>query len=404
MPTQHYTKPFYIFFLTIPTGLSQGFVTVALPYLLTQHGFSVAQASTVVALGFSANVWRFLWGPVVDLSLSLKKWFCISLVLCTASLLLLCFNSFNVKEQALITIIVFISQVACTFMLLPVNGFMAKCIKENEKGKASGWYQAGSLVGVGAGGGVGLWFTTHYTVVIAGMVLCIVSVLFALVILLIKDVPHEKEKTILSELAAMGKDIFAMLKVPVALLVIFLMLLPIGTGAAANLWSAIAKDWHTNADIVALVTGILSGFVSAVGCVVGGFIVDRWGNWIAYLGSGIVCALVTFIMAIMPLQPYVYIAGVLAYTFGIGLVNAAFTSVILFAIGKRNVATKYSLLASLGNLPVVYMTAFDGWAHDKYNSKFMLLAEAAAGILFVIVFFIILKIMMNKKLVPAMIE
>jgi hypothetical protein len=195
-----------------------------------------------------------------------------------------------------------------------------------------------------------------------------------------------------------------MLKVPVALLVIFLMLLPIGTGAAANLWSAIAKDWNTNADIVALVTGILSGFVSAVGCVAGGFVIDRWGNWVAYLGSGILCAVITFIMAIMPLEPYVYITGVLAYTFGIGLVNAAFTSVILFAVGKRNVATKYSLLASLGNLPVVYMTAFDGWAHDKYNSKYMLLMEAAAGILFVVIFFVILKTMMNKKLIPATID
>ena len=404
MQTPHYTKPVYLFFLTMPAGLSQGFVTVALPYLLIQHGYSVAQASAVVALGISANVWRFLWGPIVDISLSLKKWFWISLGFCTASLLLLCFNSFRVKEQALLTSIVFISQVAGTFMLLPVNGFMAKSIKENQKGKASGWYQAGSLVGVGAGGGAGLWFTTHYSVVVAGLVLCTASLLFGLVILLIKDVPHQKEKTILPELAEMGKDIFAMIKVPVVLLVIFLMLLPIGSGAAANLWSAIAKDWNTGADIVALVTGVLSGLVSAVGCVVGGFVIDRWGNWVAYLGSGILCALITFVMAIMPMQPYVYIAGVLAYTFGIGLINAAFTSVILFAIGKRNVATKYSLLASLGNLPVVYMTAFDGWAHDKYNSKYMLLAEAAAGILFVIIFFIILKIMMNKKLIPATIK
>ena len=40
-------------------------------------------------------------------------------------------------------------------MLLPVSGFMAKCIKENKKGKAAGLYQAGSLSGVGLGGGEG---------------------------------------------------------------------------------------------------------------------------------------------------------------------------------------------------------------------------------------------------------
>ena len=288
-------------------------------------------------------------------------------------------------------------------MLLPVNGIMAKCIEESSRGKASGWYQAGSLAGVGLGGGAGLWLATHYTVVIAGIVLCTASAVFALVILLIKDVPHEKGKTILNEIAAMGKDVLAMLKVPVTLFVIILLMMPIGTGAAANIWSAIGKDWNTNADTVALITGVVSGLVSAVGCIAGVFIIDRWGNWVAYLGSGILCALVTFIMAILPMQPAVYIGGVLTYTFGIGLINAAFTSVILFAIGKKHVATKYSLIASLGNLPVVYMTAFDGWAHDKFNSKYMLMAEAIAGVLCVIIFTFILKRMMNKKLIPAVI-
>lgn len=397
MQDQQFIKPYYIFFLTIPSGLSQGFVTVALPYILTKNGFSVAQASAVVALGIFANAWRFLWGPIIDISLSLKKWFWISLVLCTSSLLFLCFNSFNPKDQAIITFIVFLSQVAGTFMLLPINGFMAKCIKEKEKGKASGWYQAGCLMGVGAGGGAGLWFSSHYGVVLAGLILCAASILFSLVVLLIKDVQHEKANSIYKELAALGKDILGMLKIPVALLAIVLVLLPIGTGAAANLWSAIAKDWNTSADVVALVTGVLSGFVSAIGCIVGGIVLDRWGNWAAYLGSGLFCAAITIIMAFMPMQPYVYVSGVLAYTFGIGLINAAFTSVILFAIGKRNVATKYSLLSSLGNLPVVYMTAFDGWAHDKYNSRYMLIMEAIIGVLFVAIFFIILQSMKQKK-------
>ena len=208
----------------------------------------------------------------------------------------------------------------------------------------------------------------------------------------------------MDEIKGMGKDIFAMLKVPVALFAIILILMPIGTGALANLWSAIAQDWKTDANTVILVTGLLSGLVSAVGCVAGGFIADKWGVWVAYLGSGVLCALVTFIMAVLPLQPVVYIAGVLTYAFSMGMIYAAFTAVILFAIGKRNVATKFSLLASLGNLPVVYMTAIDGWAHDKYNSKYMLVAEAVVGILFVIIFFFILKRMMNKKLIPAAIE
>jgi PAT family beta-lactamase induction signal transducer AmpG len=404
MPDQSFTKPLYIFFLVIPAGLSQGFVTVALPYILTQHGFSVALAAAIVAVGFSANLWRFLWGPVVDLSLSLRKWFWIGLLASTSSLLLLCFTPYNVKGQGLLTAIVFISQVAGTFTLLPINGFMAKRIEEHKKGKAAGWYQAGSLVGVGLGGGAGLWLTAHYSVVTAGIVLSVISFVFGLMILLVKDIQHQKEKSILHEVAVMGKDIFAMLKVPLTLFAILLLIAPIGTGAAANVWSAIAQDWKTDADTVALVTGILSGLVSAVGCVVGGYLADKKGVWFAYLGSGTVCAVFTLLMALLPYKPWVYISGVLSYTFAIGLINAAFSAVILFAIGKKNVATKYSLISSLGNLPVVYMTFFDGWAHDTYNSKYMLLTEAAAGLLFILIFFFVLRVMNAKKLLVLPVE
>ena len=51
----------------------------------------------------------------------------------------------------------------------------------------------------------------------------------------------------------MGKDVFAMLKVPITLFVIILIIFPIGSGGAAGLWSAIAQEWKIDADMVALV-------------------------------------------------------------------------------------------------------------------------------------------------------
>lgn len=77
--TQSYIKPIYIFFLMLPSGISSGFVTVVLPFLLTKNDFPVALTAGIVAIGTSANLWRFLWGPVVDISFSLRKWFYIGL-------------------------------------------------------------------------------------------------------------------------------------------------------------------------------------------------------------------------------------------------------------------------------------------------------------------------------------
>ncbi len=398
MSDKNFTKPFYIFFLVIPQGLSQGFVTVALPYLLTQQGFSVAKTSSIIALAVFANVWRFLWGPVVDLSLSLKKWFWIGSAISMLSILVLCSIQLNVKDDLFLSVIVFFSQVAGTFTLLPVNGFMAKRIDENHKGKASGWYQAGSLAGVGTGGGVGLWLTVHYDATIAGIFICVLSVLSSLVIFFIQDIQHQKKQNIAKEIQSMGKDLIAMFKVPITLFTIFLIVVPIGSGAASNVWSAIAVDWKTDADTVALVTGVLSGLVSAIGCVIGGFLADKKGVWIAYLLVASFCALVPMVMALMPYQPWVYISGVLVYNLGTGMVYAGFTAVVLYAIGKDNVATKFALLSSIGNISVAYMTVFDGWSHDRFNSKMMLFLEGIAGMIFIIICMFILRRLNAKKL------
>lgn len=404
LPQPNFTRPLYILFLVLPAGISMGFASVTLPYLLTQNGFTVAHTAGIVALGVSASLWRFLWGPVCDLTLSLRKWYWIGSLTSSVSIVLLSITPFTNKGVFLLTVIVFVSQVAANLILVPVGGLMANRIERSKQGRAGGWYQAGNLGGVGLGGGVGLWLASHFNVLTAGLVLCAISMLSAFSVLMIKDIQHDKEKRIAVALADMGKGIISMLRIPVVLFVILMLCMPIGTGAANNLWSAIATDWKTNADTVALVTGILGGLVSALGCVAGGFIADRWGNWVAYLGAGLFCAVVTLIMSVFPLQPYVYISGVLAYSFGLGLVNAAFSSVILYAIGKKNASTKYALLSSLGNLPVVYMTTFDGWAHDKYNSKYMLITEALVCILFVIICVFVINQLKRRKLLLVTVD
>src|SRR5437868_15064789 len=68
------THPFVFFFLVLPYGISSGFVSITLPFILTRVGFSVALAESFVAVGVSANLWRFLWGPVGDLTLTAGRW------------------------------------------------------------------------------------------------------------------------------------------------------------------------------------------------------------------------------------------------------------------------------------------------------------------------------------------
>ncbi len=160
-----------------------------------------------------------------------------------------------------------------------------------------------------------------------------------------------------------------------ALLVICLVSSPIGAGGASNVWPSVANDWHASADLVALVTGFLSGIVSVIGCVIAGWCADRLGRWPAFFGAGAIMALAALGMSLFPLTPVVYGAGVLAYSFTLGLAYTAYSALVLLAIGRGAASTKYAILNSLGNVPVVYMTALAGWSHDKYGPAGMLQME-----------------------------
>ena len=130
---QNHTEPVTILFLVLPYGISSGFATVTLPFLLIQQDFSVAAAASITALGISANLWRFVWAPLTDLTLSLHKWYLIGISLCSVTLLLLCFIPINTKDTAVLIAVVLLSQIAATFVVAPVGGFMAKTVAEKKR-------------------------------------------------------------------------------------------------------------------------------------------------------------------------------------------------------------------------------------------------------------------------------
>ena len=132
------TKPLTFFFLVLPHGISSGFVSITLPFVLTRDGFSVATAASIVAIGVSANLWRFLWGPVADLTLTARRWYLLGLGTSALTLLILSLMPLHKSEVGILMAVVFISQVAATLIVLPVGGLMAHTVADEAKGRAAG--------------------------------------------------------------------------------------------------------------------------------------------------------------------------------------------------------------------------------------------------------------------------
>jgi PAT family beta-lactamase induction signal transducer AmpG len=85
--------------------------------------------------------------------------------------------------------------------------------------------------------------------------------------------------------------------------------------------------------------------------------------------------------------------GVTLYLFTIGTCYAMFTAVVLEFLGHsgKSGSGRYSIINSLGNVPVQYMLLLDGWGGDKWGGRGLAGVEAvvgAVGALILLVYFL----------------
>ncbi len=380
--------PVVFLVLILPFGVMAGYLTVTIVYLLTQAGVPVEEAAALVAMSYIPHTWKFAWAPLADTTLSRKTWY-----LLAAGVSALGIYATGAIPAAgdwlpLLTVVVLISNVAVTFLAMAVESLMAYGSPDETKGRAAGWFQAGNLGGLGLGGGAGLWMAQHLPAPwMAGAVLAAASFACCAAALFVAEPPRApRAAKYYQALADVAKDLWRVARSRRGFLGLLICFLPIGTGAASNLWSALAGDWHASAETVALVTGVLSGIVSAAGCLAGGYACDRMDRKAAYALYGVLMAACAVAMALAPRSEPMYVAFTLLYSFMNGLTYASFSAVALEAIGLGAAATKYNLFASLSNIPIAYMTWVDGWAAARWGAGGMLYLEALVGVLALLAF------------------
>jgi MFS family permease len=396
------THPFVFLVLIVPFGMMSGYLTVALAYLLSQAGLSVEQVGTLVAVSFVPHAWKFLWAPIIDTTLRRRTWYITGALLSAAGILASGLVPATPSSLALLTVVVLVSNVAVTFLAMAVESLMAYSTPDEEKGRAGGWFQAGNLGGGGIGGGAGLWMAQVLPQPwMAAAVLAVVCVACCAGLLFVAEPPlvHRAQRY-RNALVDVAKDLWRVARSRGGYLALLICFLPIGSGSAAGLWSAVADDWHASAATVALATGVASGIVSAAGCIVGGWFCDRIDRKAAYGLYGLLLAAAAIGMAIAPRTETMYIVFTTAYSFISGLCYAAFSAVVLEAIGLGAAATKYSLFSSLSNMPIAYMTVVDASAHTHGGAGGMLYADAAAGMAGLLVFIAVARAS-RPRLAPA---
>lgn len=376
------SHPIVYLVLYLPYGIGTGYVTVTLAWLLSHAGASVEQVAVLAGMALLPNTWKVLWAPIIDTTLSAKLWFMLSVSVLAASLAGIAVLPLKTDLLGVYGWLVLASSVAATVTSMAVARFMAIDTPDELKGQAGGWSQAGNLGGSGLGGGAGLWLAVHTGHPwIAGAVLGVVCMASALPLLTLAEPGRVADGRSYGEtLVETARDVLSLARTRIGLLACFIMLLPIGSGGLTQLWGAIGKDWGADADMVALVGGLLSGLVSIPGCIAGGYLADRIDKKTAYNLFGLGLAAVTAAMVFGPRTPASFLVFACLYNLVVGFCYGAYSAVTLEAIGKGAAATKFNLISSISNVPLLVVTLVDGWAETKFGASGMLWAETVMGV------------------------
>src|SRR5216117_3521427 len=281
--------PSVFMFLILPFGVIGGYLQVSIAYLLAQAGVPVERVAALVAVSYLPHTWKFAWAPIADITLRRKSWYVIACALTAVGLWVTGSLPATAGGLRALTIVVLISNFAVTFLGMSVESLMAYDTSAAEKGRAGGWFQAGNLGGTGLGGGAGLWMTQHLPQTwIAAAVLGAVCLACCAALAFIPEPPAApRAATVIGSVREVLRDLWRVARSRRGFLALLICFLPIGTGAATNLWAAIAADWSASANTVALVTGALGGIASAAGCLAGGYLCDRMDRKTAYWVFGL---------------------------------------------------------------------------------------------------------------------
>jgi PAT family beta-lactamase induction signal transducer AmpG len=360
----------------VANGVIQGGV---LAYLLSQQGMGSGEQSKLVQWLALPTSLYFLWSPITDFFVRRRTWLFTG-ALMAAVLMAIAFRQPHLSSHASLVLIL-ISACCSQLVVSSCGGMMGALRSDGARKTAGSVFQAGSM-GFGAlSAWAMLWFSSRTS---QGNLGLIAAACIALPAFAVFGAPAQAEVSVGRFSETMERvwveckaTFFRRSAVPYILCMTF----PMATGAAIGLLTGVAKSYGVNGDSVAWMNGLGGGLLTAAGAAVMSLIHFRMRAPVMYMIVGLINCVALGILWLGPLSPGTYYAGATAYFFTAGACYAVFTAVILEFMGDsgKSGSGRYSIINSLGNVPVLYMLRVDGWGAEKWGARGLSGAEAVVG-------------------------
>jgi PAT family beta-lactamase induction signal transducer AmpG len=373
-------RPWLFGLLIAPMAvLSNGLISGALSYLLRRQGVGIGRSSEIIALLILPQSIYFLWSPITDFWIRRRTWLIVGAV-GAALTLVAAFHGGKLDTPSAVTLM-FLSACFGQLIVSSCGGMMGTLHSELNRRRASSFFQAGSL----AFGALGIFalasLAERFSIGPLGWITAALIALPSLAALAAPEQSTQVGEGIKQTFSCIWQEFkhtfLCWRAVPYTLVMLF----PMCSGAAIGLLPGIAQDYGLTGQQMAWMNGIGGALLTAAGAVAATLVPARVRASVAYLSVGLLNEATIAILWLGPLRPSTYFVGATLYLFTIGACYALFTAVVLEFLGRsgKSGCARYSIINSLGNVPVAYMTAVDGRGGKLWGARGLAGTDAVVG-------------------------
>ena len=369
--------PYAFALLHLCTSWPVGIVTLVAGNRLTAAGVPVNQTAAMIAAAYLAFSLEFVWAPLVDSTLTRRRWFALGVLVMCASLVALLIAPWTIAGMSLLKGLAFTACSGAAIADAAIKGVMAYEVPAERLGTASSYYAVGGYFAKSVGAAATLWMLAHIASrPLTGLATAvIVAVVGAAIWLTPRAVPVPLSAC-MTALRATLADAWSFLRTARGAITALLCMLPFASGIEVGLIGAIASEWRVTPNE-------LSGWIalSAIGTISGaalaGWLSLRIGPWKTYLFFGWTMIVAVVALAFAPRVAAAFLVIEFIYRGLSGGGYAAVLALVMTTIGKGAVSTKASIMWSLFNFAAVLPTIIEGRVHDHAGTTAMLLTSAA---------------------------
>lgn len=365
----------------------------------------------LVATPYAIN---FLWAPLVDrLRLPFfsrrfgrrRGW-----ALCTQILLFAALVGLSLTDPARDLYVVALACILVSFFSatqdVVIDAYRIDVLEPEKYGAGSaaaiwGWHLGGTLIG-GAGG---LYLAAAYGWNVAYLLIAVTLVIGMVGVLLAPEPPSAADAEIVQErvdsglrrsvggsVAAIAAWLYVAAVAPFVdfmqrrgwlLILVFVFVFKLGDALLGRMSGVFYRELGFELTEIADVAKVYGLAASAIGILVGGFLVHRLGTLKALFVGGLAAAATNLTYSWLALSGQnfaVFTTAVVADNFTGGLATVAFVAYLSNLCSVAYSATQYALLASLGNLARIWFSASAGWMVDELGGDWALFFAITAGI------------------------